>query len=257
MNKAERETGMPDIGLRFGKDTIIVDGAMGTMLQREGISSDECLLLLNVLDDELITMIHERYKLAGAQVITSNSFGGTRTKLAEYGLEDRLEELNRAAVRLARQVSPEHVFADVGPCGLVLEPLGRAGFEQVFAEYAEQISALALESPDAILIETMTDIADARCAVLAAKSVCELPVFVTCTFDIAGRMPLSGTDPQTAAVILEAVGADVVGINCSLGPSQFLPLITEMAQATALPLIVQPNAGMPMLNAAGQTVYSG
>ena len=248
---------MPDIQLRFGKDIIVFDGAMGTMLHREGISGDECALLLNVLDDEMIVLIHERYKLAGAQVITANSFGGTRSKLAEYGLEDRLVELNRAAVRLAKRVKPEHVCADVGPCGLLLEPVGKASFEQVFAEYAEQVAALALEEPDAILIETMTDIADARCAVLAAKSVCDLPVFVSCSFDPSGHMPLSGTDPATAAVILEAAGADVIGMNCSLGPSQLLPLFREMAQATSLPLIIQPNAGLPVLNATGQTVYSG
>ncbi|MDR0346759.1 MAG: homocysteine S-methyltransferase family protein, partial [Coriobacteriales bacterium] len=248
---------MADIRLRFDRDVVVVDGAMGTMLQREGISSDECAMLLNVLDPETILSIHERYRLAGAHALTTNSFGGTRAKLAEYGLEERVEDLNRAAVRLAKTARPDHVLADVGPCGLLLEPLGRATFDEVFEQYAEQISALASEGPDAILIETMADIADARCALLAARSVCDLPVFVSCTFDATGHMELSGTDPATAAVILEAAGASVIGMNCGLGPEQLLPLLERMAQATGLPLIVQPNAGLPQLDASFRAYYTG
>jgi 5-methyltetrahydrofolate--homocysteine methyltransferase len=248
---------MSDIQLRFGRDTIVVDGAMGTMLQREDISPDESGMLFNVLDPELIISIHRRYQLAGAQALTTNSFGGTRAKLADFGLENRVEELNRSAVRLAKAAQPEHVLADVGSCGLVLEPLGQATFDEVFDQYAEQIQALAAEEPDAILIETMADIADARCALLAAKSICDLPVIVSCTFDATGHMELSGTDPATAAIILEAAGADVVGMNCGLGPEQMLPLIEKMAQATTLPLIIQPNAGLPQLDANGKTWYTG
>lgn len=248
---------MADIRLRFDKDILVLDGAMGTMLQDADIPSDECGMLLNVLDPEFVASIHERYLMAGAQVLTTNSFGGTRAKLSEYGLEDRLEELNRAAVRIAKSVNPPHVLGDVGPCGLVLEPLGTASFDEVFAQYAEQVAALAVEEPDAILIETMADIADARCAVLAAKSVCDLPIFVSCTFDSTGHMELSGTNPQTAAIILEAAGASVVGMNCGLGPAQLLPLIKQMAQATTLPLLIEPNAGLPQIDDAGNTVFSG
>jgi 5-methyltetrahydrofolate--homocysteine methyltransferase len=248
---------MPDISLRFNRDIIVVDGAMGTMLQRAEIPADECGMLLNVIDPELIVDIHRQYRLAGAQALTTNSFGGTRAKLAAYGLADKVADLNRAAVRLAKSVGPEHVLADVGHCGLLLEPLGNARFDEVFEQYAEQISALAAEEPDAILIETMADIADARCALLAARSVCDLPVIVCCTFDETGHMELSGTDPATAAIILEATGASAVGMNCSLGPTQLLPLIREMAQATTLPLIIQPNAGMPQIDDAGKTFYTG
>lgn len=246
---------MPDIALRFGKDMLTCEGAMGTMLQRAGMPAGECPEYLNVLDPEMVMEVHRYYRLAGANIAVSNTFGGTRNKLRAYGLEDRLTELNMAGVKIAQQFHPEHVFADVGPCGLVMQPLGSATFEELFAQYFEQIGSLAKAGPEAILIETMTDIADARCAVLAAQAACHLPVLVTCTFNENGVMDLSGTDPETAAVVLEAVGADAVGINCGLGPEQTYPLLCRMAAATSLPLIVQPNAGMPTLDRQGNTVY--
>lgn len=248
---------MPDIMMRLGRDFLVIDGAMGTMLQRAGVPAGESPELLNVTAPEVIAEVHRFYRLAGADCATSNTFGGSRPKLAEYGLEDRVEELNRAGVRLARKEGGPHVLADVGPTGLVMEPLGPATFDEVFAAFAEQISALAAESPDAIMLETFTDIAEARCAVLAAKSVCDLPVFASCTFGAAGRMDLSGTDPETAAVILEAVGADAVGMNCGLGPDQMLPLLKRMVGATRLPVFVQPNAGLPKLDPDGKTVFPG
>ena len=246
---------MPDIALRFGKDMLVCEGAMGTMLLKAGMPAGECPEYLNVLDPEMVGEIHKYYRMAGANVAISNTFGGTRNKLDAYGLGDRVEELNMAGVIIARQAQPEHVVADVGPCGLLMQPMGSATFEEVFAQYFEQISALAKAEPEAILIETMTDIADARCALLAAQAACDLPVIVTCTFDENGVMNISGTDPETAAIILEAAGADMVGINCGLGPQQVFPLMQRMASATSLPLIVQPNAGLPELDHQGRTVY--
>jgi len=248
---------MPDIQLRLGRDVLVVEGAMGTMLHRAGLPAGECPELLNITAPEMIGDVHRLYKLAGADCSVTNTFGGSSIKLAEYGYADRVEEFNRAAVRIAKRDGAPHVLADVGPTGLVLQPLGSATFDEVFEAFAEQVRALAAETPDAILIETMTDIAEARCAVLAAKSACDLPVFVTCTFGLSGRMDLSGTDPETAAVVLAAAGADAVGMNCGLGPDQMLPLLKRMAAATTLPLIVQPNAGLPTLDAEGRTVFPG
>ncbi|MDY2625684.1 MAG: homocysteine S-methyltransferase family protein [Coriobacteriales bacterium] len=246
---------MPDIMLRLGQEVLVAEGAMGTMLQRAGMPAGASPEQLNEMDSEMVLNVHRLYHMAGANCVKTNTFGGSWSHLAAYNLESRADFINREAVRIARKVRPEHILADMGPCGRNFAPVGDALFEENFREYAEQAASLAAENPDAILIETMTDIADARCALLAAKSVCELPVFVCCTFNEQGRMPLSGTDPATAAIILEESGADAVGINCGLGPEQVFPLFEQMGAATGLPLIVMPNAGMPRTNRRGQVEY--
>jgi len=248
---------MPDLKMRFNLDVLIVDGAMGTMLQREGIPMDECGDYLNILDPDLIANIHCRYLAAGAQCITTNTFGSTRAKLSNYGLADHMEEINLAGVALARRAGAMHILADVGSCGLLMEPLGDASFNEVYEQYFEQIKVMASARPDAILIETMIDIADAKCAVAAAKAACDLPVIASCSFAGNGRMFLSASEPATAARELEAAGADAVGMNCGLGPESMVPLVKEMAAATDLPLIVQPNAGIPILDRKGATVFPG
>lgn len=243
--------------MRFGNDMLTLEGAMGTMLQRAGMPAGACPAQMNLLDPDVISEIHRFYRLAGANCAITNTFGGTRAKLDEYGIGDMVRDINMAGVLIAKEENNEHVLGDVGPCGLVMEPLGPATFDEVYAQYFEQIAALAAAEPDAILIETMIDISDARCAVLAGRAACDLPIMVTCTFNEEGVMDLSGTDPATAAIILEAAGAAAVGVNCGVGPEKMYPLVQQMAQVTTLPLIVQPNAGMPQLDAKGETVYPG
>jgi 5-methyltetrahydrofolate--homocysteine methyltransferase len=245
---------MPDILRRLGREVLVVDGAMGTMLQRESVGPEQCNEQLNVTNPDMIVQIHTQYVTAGADCVSTNSFGGTRPKLDLHGLGDQLELLNREAVRLARRSGAQHVLADVGPTGLVLEPLGSATYDEVFGHFAEQARALAAEEPDAFLLETFTDIAEARCALIAIRSVTSIPVIVSVSFGMGGRMELSGTDPETAVVILEACGAAAVGMNCGLGPAQMAPLLDKMAAATALPLIIQPNAGIPRVE-DGRTVF--
>ncbi|MDO8963092.1 MAG: homocysteine S-methyltransferase family protein, partial [Coriobacteriia bacterium] len=145
---------MPDILNRLGREVLVVDGAMGTMLQRAGMPAGQCPEQLNVTNPEMVLDVHRSYITVGAECISSNTFGGSRPKLAEYGLQDRVVELNRAGVRLVREAGAQHVIGDVGPTGLVLEPLGSATFDEVFAIFVEQITALAAENPDAIALET-------------------------------------------------------------------------------------------------------
>lgn len=247
---------MPDLLQRLGSEVLVVDGAMGTMLQRADVPAEQCHEQLNVTAPEIVLGIHHDYVLAGADCVSSNTFGGTRAKLDRYGLGDQVVELNREGVKLARRSGATHVLADVGPTGLVMEPLGSATFDEVFALFAEQIAALAAEHPDAIALETFTDVAEIRCALLAARSVTDIPVIASMTFGLAGRADLSGTDPEAAAVILEACGAAVVGMNCGLGPEEMLALVARFASATALPLVVRPNAGLPTL-LDGLTVFPG
>jgi len=247
---------MPDILHRLGREVLVIDGAMGTMLHREGVGPEQNHEQLNVTNPEMIGQIHSLYVQAGADCVTTNTFGGSRPKLAVYGLGDEVVAFNRAAIRIARGAGAQHVLADIGPTGLVLEPLGPATFDEVFEHFVEQAQALASEGPDAFLLETFTDIAEVRCALLACRSVSDLPVFASVTFAMSGRMDLSGTDPETAAVILEACGAAAVGMNCGLGPQQMLPLVERMAASTTLPLIVQPNAGIPRV-VDGVTVFPG
>ncbi|MDR1413121.1 MAG: homocysteine S-methyltransferase family protein, partial [Actinomycetes bacterium] len=251
---------MSDFLTRLGRDMLVLEGAMGTMLQAADIEYDGAPEALNLTAPDVITGIHRLYHEAGADCAITNTFGGSRPQLSAHahGATDILVDVNRVAVELARAGGAPYVLADLGPTGLVMEPLGSATFDEVYEAFAEQAAALAQGRPDAFLLETFTDIAEVRAAALACRDVdADIPVLALVTFGSDGRMELSGTDPATAAIILRAVGAAAVGMNCGLGPAQMGPLAQAMLAATTLPVITQPNAGLPELRADGHTHFPG
>ncbi|WP_371375707.1 homocysteine S-methyltransferase family protein [Sporomusa aerivorans] len=233
----------------------IFDGAMGTMLHQSGLEPGKCPELWNLDEPEKIIAIHRQYVEAGATIIETNTFGANRIKLTHYGLENKVAALNAAAVAAAREAAGTHakVAGSVGPTGKFIAPLGDLTFDEAYAVFLEQIIALDQAGVDYIIIETIIDIQEMRAALLAAKAATRQPVICQLSFDADGRT-VTGTDACTAAVILEAMGASVIGANCSLGPAQLLPVIKTLAQSSTLPISVQPNAGMPEL-VNGQTVF--
>ena len=233
----------------------VFDGAMGTMLHQAGLKPGQCPELWNVEEPAKITAIHRQYVAAGATIIETNTFGANRIKLSHYGLESKVAALNTAAVTAAREAAgiQTKVAGSVGPTGKFIAPLGDLSFDSAYEVFYEQISALDQAGIDYIIIETIIDIQEMRAALLAAKAATRKPIICQLSFQADGRT-VTGTDPRTAAITLEALGANVIGANCSLGPAQLLPVIETLAQNCSIPLSVQPNAGMPQL-VDGQTIF--
>lgn len=227
---------------------LVFDGAMGTMLQQEGLKPGKCPELMNVDYPDKVIKIHEKYLKAGADVITTNTFGGSRVKLKEYELEDRVYEINSKAVEIARKIADKYnkyVAASVGPTGRFVEPIGNNSFDDIYEIFKEQINALASKNPDFILLETFNDLGEIRAAILAAKDVCDIPVICTLTYE--GDRTLTGVRPESAAIVLESLGASAVGVNCSGGPDELLEVTNKICKTTSIPVIVQPNAGLPIV----------
>ncbi len=225
-----------------GEEFLVEDGGMGTMLQARGLTAHgELPDLLNMTHAADIIDIHRAYVEAGAQLITTNTFGANSLKLADLASVD---EVYAAAADNARAAGARYVAADVGPIGALLEPLGTVTFDEAYNMFAEQVRAGVSAGCDIILIETMSDLREAKAAVLAACENSDLPVFATMTFDEDGRTFL-GTSPAIAAATLSSMGVAAVGLNCSLGPGELICAAKEMARFAKCPLIVKPNAGLP------------
>lgn len=233
----------------------LFDGAMGTMLQDKGLRAGECPELWNKTNIDAVTDIHRQYVLAGSDIITANTFGANRIKLSHYGLSEQVEELNILGVKAARAACNNNtkIAGELGPTGKLIMPLGDLSFRLAVKVFEEQALALEKAGVDYIIIETVMDIQEMRAALVAAKSVTKKPVICSLTFGEDGRL-ITGTDPQTAAITLESLGADVIGANCSLGPDKLLPIIAEFSKNLSVPVIVQSNAGMPKL-VDGKTVF--
>ena len=229
----------------FQDGFLILDGGMGTVLQQRGLPPGGQPELLNLTQPELLGSIHREYVDAGSQVIYANTFGANGLKLAKSG--QSVEEVISAAVAIAKKAaagSNTRVALDVGPLGELLEPMGTLSFERAYALFQEMVLAGAQAGADLIVIETMTDLYEAKAALLAAKENTNLPVFVTMSFEASGRT-FTGTTVVSMARTLEGLGADAIGLNCSLGPNLLAPLLKELCENTRLPVIAKPNAGLP------------
>ena len=228
----------------FNKNCILLDGGMGTMLQQGGLRPGENPMIFNITRPELVEAIHRQYVEAGSGVILTNTFGASRRKLQGTGYTPA--QVIEAAVDAARQAAGGRakVALDIGPLGELLAPLGTLTFDEAYVLFREQVEAGVSAGVDLVFIETMTDLQEVRAALLAVKECSDLPVFVTMTFEPTGRT-FTGVLPESFATVATGLGADAVGINCSMGPDQMEDVVTRILGATDLPVIVKPNAGLP------------
>lgn len=246
---------IPFRDLVAGDDVVLFDGAMGTVLYQKGVFLNRCFDELVLVQPELVREVHRGYAEAGAQILETNTFGANRAKLAAYGLGERVIEINRQAAQLAREVATEsrYVAGAVGPLGLRLEPYGPTSFEEAREMFAEQISGLVAGGVDAIVLETFADLLEIEQALRAARQVCDLPVVAQMTVGEDGNTAY-GAPPDLVARKLDAWGADVIGLNCSVGPARLLEAIEMMRAVTDRPLSAQPNAGLPR-EVEGRKIY--
>ncbi|HIT04125.1 MAG TPA: homocysteine S-methyltransferase family protein, partial [Candidatus Caccocola faecipullorum] len=234
---------------------LLFDGAMGTMLQRRGLKLGAVPEALNLTAPEEITAIHKEYLEAGADVVLSNTFGANRFKAEKAGAP--LADIVRAGVRSARAAADayggRYAALDIGPCGRVLKPSGDLEFDEAVEVFAEIVRAGEGEGADFILLETFTDLYELKAAVIAAKENSRLPIFATMSFEANGTT-FFGACVESMVATLEALGVSALGVNCSLGPKQLAPVVKRILAGAHIPVLVQPNAGLPVIR-DGETAY--
>lgn len=239
----------------FEHGPVILDGATGTNLQMAGMPVGVCPEKWIAEHPDVIVRLQKEYVQAGTDILFAPTFTANRIKLEEYGLADELAAINRKMVELSRQAAGGKalVAGDITMTGRQLYPLGEMPFEELVEVYKEQAKVIAEAGADLFVVETMMSLQECRAAVLAIREVCELPIMVSLTYNEDGRT-LYGTDPVTAIVVLQSLGADAVGLNCSTGPEAMLAPVAAMAEYATVPILAKPNAGMPELE-DGITVF--
>jgi methionine synthase / methylenetetrahydrofolate reductase (NADH) len=226
--------------------THVCDGAMGTMLYGRGVFLNVCFDELSLRQPDLVREIHREYVRAGAELLETNTFGANPRKLAQYGLADETEKINRAAAELARSAAGNRaaVVGAIGPLGLRIEPFGETSVEEARVDFSRQVQGLLDGGVDGFILETFSDVAELRAALAAVRSLSELPLIAQMTIGTDGRTHY-GTEPAVFGPLLEEMGADVIGVNCSVGPHGVLEAVEQLAGAVSRPISAQPNAGLP------------
>lgn len=242
-----------DIRRAMKERVLLFDGGMGTMIQQAGLKGGQQPEVYNMIHPEIVISIHKSYVDAGADIITTNTFGANEYKLKGTGYNP--EVIVKHGVSLARKAAGDRWIAlDIGPIGQLMQPNGALSFDDVYQAVARQVKAGAKAGADLVIVETITDLYEMKAAVLAVKENSNLPVFCTLTYGESGKT-MMGTDPLTAVNVLEGLGVDAIGANCSLGPKELLPIVDEILKWAHIPVVVQPNAGLPRLE-GGQTVFA-
>lgn len=231
------------------------DGSMGVFLQKYGLRGEDCPELWNVTNPDIVTNVHRSYVEAGSDLVITNTLGGNRIKLADYKLENRLVEINAAAVKLAKKAAGGKaiVAGDVGPTGLFIEPLGNTTIDEMAEIYREQCAALADAGADCIFFETHIDILELKAGIIGCRQACDLPIIASVTFERDGRT-VTGSTPDAVFTTLEALEVDIIGTNCGTGPEDMSRIVENTIGNFSVPVIVQANAGMPKL-VDGRTVF--
>lgn len=241
------------------KKILILDGATGTNLQNAGMPTGVCPEAWILEHPEILVKLQMDYINAGSNIIYAPTFSGNRIKLEEYGLEKQIESINTKLVALSKEAVAKtgyraYVAGNLTMTGRQLYPIGKLTLEELIEVYKEQITYLEKAGVDLLVVETMMSLAEARAALIAAKETTDLPVIVSMTYNEDGRT-LYGTNPETAVVVMQSLGADAIGINCSTGPAEMIPLVKQMKKYANIPILAKPNAGMPEL-VDGKTVYA-
>ena len=244
-----------EFGKLFKDRVVILDGGMGTLLQKRGMPAGTCPEKWASENPAVVRAAHKDYCDAGSDIIYTFTFGANAIKLSGYGLSEETRRINAALAGIAREAAGDRAYTagDISSCGSFLAPFGEIGFEEAVSSFKEQARGLLDGGVDLFAVETMMDIQEARAALIAIKELCDLPVIATMTYQ-SGRRTLMGNDPVSALVTLQSLGADAVGCNCTTGPAEMMDIMAKMKPYAKVPLIAKPNAGTPRLE-NGETLF--